>query len=48
MRVSEGISVPQYELSEEWEFFKMRVSEIRAKRIRVNQVVGVKTFGIKT
>ena len=28
-------------LSEEWELFKMRVSEIRVKQIRVNQGLGV-------
>ena len=40
-RVSEGISVSQYVLSEEWNFLKMRVSGIRVKRIRVNQGLGV-------
>ena len=28
-------------LSEEWELWKLRVSEIRVKRIRVNQGLGV-------
>ena len=41
MCVSEGISVSQYLLSEEWELLKMRVSEIGVKRIRVNQGLGV-------
>ena len=41
IRVSEGISVSQYILSEEWESFEKHVSEIRVKRIRVNQGVGV-------
>ena len=41
MRVSEGISVSQYVLSEEWELFEMRVSEIRVNQIRVNQGLGV-------
>ena len=41
MRVSEGISISQYVLSEEWNFLKMRVSEIRVKQIRLNQGLGV-------
>ena len=41
MRVSVGIFVSQYVLSEGWELLKMRVSEIRVKRIRVNQGLGV-------
>ena len=43
MRVSEGISVSQYMLSEELNgnFLKMRVSEIRVNQIRVNQGLGV-------
>ena len=41
MGVSEGISVSQYVLSEEWELFENAVSEIRVKRIRVNQRLGV-------
>ena len=28
-------------ISEEWELFKMRVSEIRVNQIRVNQGLGV-------
>ena len=39
MRVSEGISVSLYELNVN--FLKMRVIEIRVKRIRVNQGLDV-------
>ena len=48
MCVSEGISVSQYVLSEEWELLKMRVSEIRVKEIRVNQGLGFATKLVET
>ena len=44
MRVSEGISVSYYVLSEEWELFESGVSEIRLKRIRSNKGLGVNTI----
>ena len=47
MQVSEGISVLQDVLSEEWESLKSRISEIRVKGIRVNQGGGVCCFAIE-
>ena len=43
-RVSEGI-ILKFVLSEEWDLIlKHRASEIRVKRIRVNQGLGVHSF----
>ena len=48
--VSEGISVLWDVLSEEWESFESRVSEICVKRIRVNQglYLGEKVMRLNT
>ena len=48
MCVSKGIPVSQYVLSEEWNFLKMHVSEIRVKRICVNQGLGVVVYVNRT
>ena len=48
IRVSEGI-ILKFVLSEEWDLIlKHRASEIRVKRIRVNQGLGVQTFKLQT